>query len=325
MCNRNEWGCQNSVTRFNLEFFVKMTPMKFYYSDKNEINLPPNHRFPIDKYKILREELVKQKIITLDQLIESPLADEEDILRVHTKKYFDGIKNQTLDPKEAKKIGLPLTEELFRRSMSSVGGFLKATEDALQFGFSASLAGGTHHAHRDCGEGFCVFNDFAISCYKIWNTKPETKILIIDLDVHQGNGNSSILNEEKNVFIFSMHGRKNYPYRKIASHLDIELEVDCTDEHYLELLSGAMARFNPHEYDLIMYQAGVDALKEDFFGTLNLTHEGLRKRDQMVFEFASHHQVPLVMALGGGYSKPIEHSVQAYINTYSEAKKIYRF
>lgn len=299
--------------------------MNFYFADQNEINLPQNHRFPIDKYKILREELINHKILAPSQLIASPQANEEDVLRVHTEKYFLGIKHQTLDLKESKKIGLPLTEELFKRSMSSVGGFIKASEDALTYGFSATLSGGTHHAHRDSGEGFCVFNDFAISAYKIWNKKPNFKILIIDLDVHQGNGNSSILNKEQNVFIFSMHGRKNYPYRKIPSHLDIELEEDCTDQHYLELLSGAMSKFNPHEFDLIMYQAGVDALKEDFFGTLSLSHEALRQRDRIIFEFAHSHGIPLVMALGGGYSRPISHSIEAYMNTYKEAKKIYLF
>jgi len=253
------------------------------------------------------------------------MASDEDILRVHAENYFYQVKNLTLDPKEAKKIGLPLTVELFRRSSASVGGFLSACADALKFGFSASLAGGTHHAHRDAGEGFCVFNDFAIAAYKLWTKNSDLKILIIDLDVHQGNGNSSILNKEKNIFIFSMHGRKNYPYRKIPSHLDIDLETDCTDEHYLQLLRESLDKFKLQKFDFIMYQAGVDALKEDKFGTLNLSLDCLRQRDRMVFEYANSHQIPLAMALGGGYSTPIDHSIEAYTNTYREAKMIYKF
>lgn len=294
--------------------------MKVYYADIHEIDLPQKHRFPIDKYRKLRNSLVEKNLLSLEELLPAPFAKLSDIELAHSKEYIYGIKDMSLPRSELRKIGLPVGEQLWKRVLASVGGFLAATENSLIDGFSSSLSGGTHHAHYDSGEGFCVFNDFAIAVRKY----AQLNILIIDLDVHQGNGNSSILKNDDNVFIFSMHGEKNYPYKKIPSHLDIALPADISDEKYLELLSSALAKISLNKFDLVLYQAGVDALEHDSLGTLKLSYNALRERDRLVFEFVKSKGIPLAMALGGGYSKPIDYTVQAYLNTYEEVNKFFR-
>tara|TARA_B100001971_G_C18268036_1_gene596451 strand:+ start:24987 stop:25871 length:885 start_codon:yes stop_codon:yes gene_type:complete len=294
--------------------------MKVFYADTYELPLPEKHRFPIDKYAMLRNKLVEKKLLGEHELFEAPMAQISDLSLAHSMQYIQGIKDQSLDPRELRKIGLPVGEKLWFRTLASVGGFLRACENALQDGFSSSLSGGTHHAHYDRGEGFCVFNDFAIATRKY----AQLNILIIDLDVHQGNGNSSILANDENVFIFSMHGEKNYPYKKVPSHLDIALAEDVSDEEYLDLLKETLQKFKKMNFDFILYQAGVDALKHDSLGTLNLSYEALQARDALVFEYAKEKSLPIAMALGGGYSKPIDASVEAYINTYKEVNKFFR-
>jgi acetoin utilization deacetylase AcuC-like enzyme len=293
--------------------------MKVFYADTYNLPLPDKHRFPIDKYKILREKLLALDILDEKHLIEATQASINDLLLAHKEEYVFGIKDQSLDRRDLRKIGLPVGIELWNRVLASVGGFLNAVEASFEYGFSSSLSGGTHHAHYDSGEGFCVFNDFAIACRK----HAYKNILVIDLDVHQGNGNSSILGKDDNVFIFSMHGEKNYPYRKIPSHLDVALEDGCEDEKYLTLLEQSLKKTESFDFDCIFYQAGVDALIYDSLGTLNLSFNGLRERDKMVFNFVKKHSVPIAMALGGGYSRPIDHTINAYINTYKEVKRAF--
>jgi acetoin utilization deacetylase AcuC-like enzyme len=232
------------------------------------------------------------------------------------------MRDGNLPANELRPIGLPWSPELYQRSLCSVGGFVAATENALSDGFSALLAGGTHHAHRDRGEGYCVFNDFAVATLRLLTQKRVKKVLIIDLDVHQGNGNSSILGDRDDVFIFSMHGERNYPFRKVKSHLDIALPQGCSDEQYLSSLENALQELS--SADIILYQAGVDVLKEDKLGTFALTYEGIRKRDRMIFEFAIQRGIPLALAIGGGYSEPIDFTISAYANTFAEAKLAYQ-
>ena len=294
--------------------------MKIYYADTHEIDLPEKHRFPIDKYKILREKLVQENLVHTSELVPAPFAQISDIELAHAKHYIEGVRDLTLPARELRKIGLPAGAQLWTRVLASVGGFMAASHSAMDDGFSASLSGGTHHAHYDSGEGFCVFNDFAIVVRK----NVQRNILIIDLDVHQGNGNSSILKDDSNVFIFSMHGEKNYPYRKIPSHLDIALNSDVSDEFYLDQLKNALNKLSLMKFDLILYQAGVDALIHDSLGTLNLSYDALAQRDELVFEMATSLGIPLAMALGGGYSKPINYTVDAYLNTYRKVNKFYR-
>ncbi len=292
---------------------------KFFYTDHIEVPLPPDHRFPMRKYRMLREKLLAEKILTLDQLFKAPKALDLDLLRAHTPYYIEGLRNNTLTEKELRPIGLTWTPELLLRSYTTVGGFVSTVEHALQDGFSALLAGGTHHAHRDRGEGYCVFNDFAVGALKLLEEKRVKKILIIDLDVHQGNGNSSILGLRDDIFILSMHGEKNYPFRKVPSHMDVPLPEKTEDETYLKTLEQALSSL-PTDADMIFYQAGVDNLKEDTLGTFDLSFKGLMKRDQMIFEFSQGK--PIAMAIGGGYARPIELTVEAHANTFRVAREI---
>lgn len=290
----------------------------FFYTDYIEVPLPANHRFPMRKYRMLREKLLRDQVVTESQLIRAPKALDADLLRAHTEHYVMGLKNNTLSEKELRPIGLPWSEDLLLRSYSSVGGFIAATDEALEKGFSALLAGGTHHAHAGSGEGYCVFNDFAVASLRLLELKKVKKILIIDLDVHQGNGNSSILGERDDIFILSLHGERNYPFRKVPSHMDIPLPAKTEDAEYLKAFEMALGRIDVKEFDLILYQAGVDNLKEDQLGTFELTFAGLKKRDQMVFEYSQ--KLPLALAIGGGYASPIELTVEAHTNTFKVAK-----
>lgn len=298
---------------------------RIFYTDHFEVPLPEGHRFPMEKYRLVKHALISRGILEASQLLPAPLAKQQDLLRAHTKTYVEGLFSHSLPTKETRPIGLPLGEALLQRSLASVGGFLKACDYALQDGFSAVLAGGTHHAHADRGEGFCVFNDFAVASLKLLQEGRVKKILIIDLDVHQGNGNSSILGERDDVFILSLHGEKNYPFRKVPSHLDVALPEGTQDEEYLDALKKALNQIEEITFDLIMYQAGVDVLMEDRFGTFHLTHAGVRRRDQIVFELAKGRSTPLVMALGGGYGDPLSSSIEAYVGTYEMARKVYSF
>jgi acetoin utilization deacetylase AcuC-like enzyme len=292
----------------------------FFYADHIEVPLSQGHRFPMIKYRLLREKLMEEGIISPSQLFQGPEVFDEDLLRAHTPDYVYALKNHTLSHKELRPIGLDWSEDLLKRSYVSVGGFVAATNSALKNGFSALLAGGTHHAHADRGEGYCVFNDFAVGALRLLEQKKVKKILIIDLDVHQGNGNSSILGKRDDVFILSLHGEKNYPFRKIPSHLDVGLPEHTNDEQYLESLKKALNSIR-FPFDMIFYQAGVDGLKEDSLGTLDLSFDGLRERDKVVFNFAKNF--PTAMAIGGGYAHPIELTVMAHVNTFKTAKNVY--
>lgn len=275
----------------------------------------------MSKYEKLRSQLLQQSILPEIKFIEADVCSVEDLYLAHDQKYVDDVLSLTLERKKARAVGLPLSAAMILRARASLQSFMSATEVALDEGISSSLAGGTHHAHADKGEGFCFFNDFAVVCRKLHQKDPNKKILILDLDVHQGNGNSSILNQDKNVTIVSFHGRTNYPYKKVPSHIDIEFERGASDEEYLEKLTKTLTKLNG--YDLVLYQAGVDALEHDTFGSLNLSYEGLAKRDRLVFQYAKRQGVPLAMALGGGYTDPVDLSVEAYLNSYRELKKIY--
>ncbi len=273
------------------------------------------------KYTLLYEKLVSEKIVSPDQVYPGPEIDRQDLLLAHDLRYVEGIQKGTLPAQELRPIGLPWSPGMYQRSLCSVGGFLAATENAISDGFSALLAGGTHHAHRDRGEGFCVFNDFAVAALKLLSTNRVRKILIIDLDVHQGNGNSSILGERDDVFILSLHGERNYPFRKVRSHLDVPLPEGTGDEFYLSELERVM-KLVP-DADIIFYQAGVDVLKEDKLGTFALSFEGIRQRDRLIFDYARRKNLPLAMAAGGGYGQPIQLSIEAHANTFREARSVF--
>lgn len=274
---------------------------------------------------MLREQLIRENILSIEQLEPSQMATFEDLLFAHSPNYITEIKTGNVDMNQFKRIGFPWSEKLFERSVASVYGTKNAAIYALKNKIAGNLAGGTHHAHYDRGEGFCVFNDIAVATNFLLENNMAKKIAIIDLDVHQGNGNSSILGHKNNVFILSLHGEKNYPYQKVNSHLDIGLPDFCDDDLYLENLNNAMKAIVQFQPDFIFYQMGVDALKEDKLGKLNLTFEGLMKRDEIVLNYAHQNNIPLTLTLGGGYAEPIELTVQAYANTYRVAKNIYLF
>ena len=297
--------------------------VKVFYSDKYTFPLPGEHRFPIDKYRLVRESLIENNILSEDELFEPRLASKEQILLSHTKEYFESFETGNIDSRAMRKVGFPWSYELHLRSLASVGGSIESAEEALKDGVGGNLAGGTHHAFTGHGEGFCVFNDFAVVINYLQKNKLAKKIAIVDLDVHQGNGNASLLKDNKGVFILDMHGKNNYPFKKIPSTLDIELEDNVKDEEYLKMLSNYIGRvfeFNP---DIILYQAGVDALKEDHLGRLSLSKEGLMERDRIVLSESKNRNIPVSLALGGGYSRPIEHTIESYCNTYKVVKEIF--
>ncbi len=297
--------------------------MEVFYSDQYTIPLPVGHRFPMTKYRLLRDFLLSENILLAGELHSSPLASPELLHLAHTRDYVDAMRTGTAPVEMMKKIGFPWSIDLYNRSCAAVGGALAAAQSALQFRISGNLAGGTHHSHADSGEGFCVFNDIAVVARWLRKQRLARRIAIIDLDVHQGNGNSSILKNDPDLFIFSMHGERNYPFVKIPSHLDIALPNGADDDLFLANLKVGLEQIEHFDPDFVFYQMGVDPLKEDKLGKMNLTHLGLIERDRMVLEFCEESNIPVSLALGGGYADPIELSVQAYANTYRVAKKIY--
>ena len=297
--------------------------MKVFYSDTYTIPLPDGHKFPMSKYRMIRDALLERNILDISELFESPIFSPEELTLAHDPNYVASVCDLTLDPKIVRRIGFPLTPDLVKRSLATVGGAVSASEIALEEGISGNLAGGTHHALYDAGEGFCVFNDIAVASLRLLNARKVNRIAIIDVDVHQGNGNSALLGDLPQIFIFSMHGRKNYPFIKVPSTVDIELEDGVGDDEYCTILHSYLPKFTEHKPDIIFYLGGSDPLETDSLGRLSLTMNGLAERDRMVLEWAKREGIPVSMALGGGYSKPIEHTVNAHVQTYQIAKSIF--
>lgn len=299
--------------------------MRVFYSDTFNLPLPDKHRFPNTKYRMLRETLLDEGILDPAYLQLSPLVDRKDVLRAHDADYVEAFETGTLDAKAIRRIGFPWSEHLVTRTQATAGGAVAAARAALEDGLSGQLAGGTHHAHRDFGSGYCIYNDFAIAALALLNAGEARRIAIIDLDVHQGDGNGAILGTNPDVFVFSMHGEKNFPFRKTVSDLDVPLADGLGDDAFLDTLDEylpAVFAFGP---DLVLYQTGVDGLAEDKLGRLDLSHEGLMARDRRVLSACLERGIPVSMGIGGGYADPIEASVAAYANTYRVAKSLYRF
>ena len=297
--------------------------MQVFYSDTFTLPLPEKHRFPGGKYRMLRERLIADGLVREDQLVESPLAATEDILRAHDADYVEAFETGTLDDKAIRRIGFPWSKQLVTRTRATAGGAVAAAKAALEDGIAGQLAGGTHHAHRDFGSGYCIYNDHAIAALSLIETGLARRIAIIDLDVHQGDGNAAILTPVPEVFVFSMHGEKNFPFRKTVSDLDVPLPDQMEDEAYLETLERHLPAVFAFAPDLVLYQSGVDALSHDKLGRLSLTHDGLMQRDAAVLSACRARGIPVALGLGGGYADPIEASVEAYANTYRVAKRLY--
>lgn len=296
-----------------------------FYADYIELPLPDGHRFPADKYRLTREKIKRDLELSDKNFKPSPLATREDLLLVHSRDYVDAVINGQLEPSAQRRIGFPWSEGLVRRCLASTGGTYHAALSALISGYGAQLAGGTHHAHYDFGAGYCVFNDFAVTAAKLRQEGSVRKVAIIDLDVHHGDGNASLLASDPNTFVFSMHGARNYPARKPPSDLDIALANGTGDEEFCSHLTAGLVKVAEFHPDLILYQAGVDALTEDTLGYLDLTHQGLMERDKLVFSYAKSSAIPIVHVLGGGYGEPLSATIEAYSNTFRVAFEIYDF
>ncbi len=298
---------------------LRCSAFKLFYCDHHHFPLPPGHKFPVTKYRLLRERLSADGAFELE---EARLATRDEVLLIHTPAYADGFLNGDLPAAVMRRIGFPWSPELVRRTLASAGSTLKAVDAALAQGMAGTLAGGTHHAFRGEGSGFCVFNDLAIAIEHVRAYYPIRRIAVVDLDVHQGDGTAAIFSGDHGVFTLSVHGRKNFPFRKQQSSLDVELEDGTGDDEYLSQVEKALAHVWHFRPEMILYQAGVDGLNSDQLGRLELSAEGLGRRDEMVLNGAKRLGIPLAITLGGGYSEPLELTVNAHANTFRIASQI---
>lgn len=286
--------------------------------------LPDKHRFPMIKYDLLPKQLLYEGTCTEANFFVPEEMSLDHILKVHNKEYVTNLCNLTLSYHEIRKTGFPLTEELVKREIIIADGTIKGGAYALEYGVAFNIAGGTHHAYSDHGEGFCLFNDQAIAAKYLLDKKLVRQILIVDLDVHQGNGTAEIFHDTSEVFTFSMHGKNNYPFKKEQSDLDIPLDDDTGDKQYLTILKeNLVSLINKVKPDFIFYLAGADVLQTDKLGKLSLSLAGCKERDRIVFETCKAHNIPVQCSMGGGYSPEIKYIIEAHANTYRLAQDIY--
>ncbi|MEM9917080.1 MAG: histone deacetylase [Bacteroidota bacterium] len=298
--------------------------LKVAYSEVYKYQLPEGHRFPMSKYELLPEQLLYEGTITEDNLFEPSPLDEATILQTHDATYWERLKNLELSKKEIRQIGFPLSEALVQRGRHIANGTIQCALFAQQHGAALNIAGGTHHSFRDRGEGFCLLNDIAIASNYLLNNRLCDKILVVDLDVHQGNGTASIFKEDERVFTFSMHGAKNYPLRKEQSDLDIGLPDKTTDQPYLKILNETLPTLiDQVEPDFIFYLSGVDVLQTDKLGRLALSIQGCKERDRVVLDACQKHKIPVAISMGGGYSPRLAQIVEAHANTYRVAQNLF--
>jgi len=288
---------------------------RLWYCDHHAFPLPAGHRFPVAKYRLVRERLAATGLFEFEP---APPADAAVIAKAHAADYVRRFLEGKLDAAAMRRIGFPWSEGLVRRTLVSVGGTLKACDDALAKGWGGNLAGGTHHAFHAEGSGFCVFNDIAVAIRHLGR-----RAAVVDLDVHQGDGTAEIFEEDAEVFTLSIHGEKNFPFRKRASKLDIGLADGTGDDEYLTVLETALPRVFEFAPEVVFYQSGVDGLADDTLGRLKLTLEGLARRDHLVVAACRDAGLPLIITLGGGYSSPIEKTAEAHAQTFAVAARIF--
>jgi acetoin utilization deacetylase AcuC-like enzyme len=320
----NSWSLPSWVGRCFAARAEDATPFRIYYADVFEVKLPTGHRFPMGKYEMVRKQLETNIMFGGVSFLVSPIAEIEDILLVHSEDFVYSFLRGTLSAKETRRIGFPWSAALVQRTLASVGGTVASTRDVIEgrFRCAAQLAGGTHHAFPDHGEGFCIFNDIAVAArVALRDYASIRRILVLDLDVHQGNGVAAIFADDSRVFTCSFHGRGNYPFKKQRSDIDIEFEDGTGDEDYLQMLEIWLPRIMAkHSPDLVFFQAGVDALAEDRLGRLALTRAGLRRRNALVFDhILQNSNAGIVVCMGGGYADPISKSVEAHADVYVDA------
>ncbi len=298
--------------------------LKVAWSSVYKYSVPEGHRFPMIKYELLPEQLVYEGTLTNSNFFEPAPLDEEVILWTHEKSYWEKLKTQQLTKKEIRAIGFPMTEALVKRGTHISNGTVQCALFAKQYGCAMNIAGGTHHSFTYKGEGFCLLNDFAIASNYLLKKGLSKKILIIDLDVHQGNGTAQIFRNENRVFTFSMHGEKNYPARKEVSDLDIGLADGTEDSFYLKVLSNTLPTLLEEvEPDFVFYLSGVDVLKSDKLGRLGMSLSGCKERDKIVLEICKKNNLPVAISMGGGYAERIAHVVEAHTNTYRVAQEVF--
>lgn len=300
--------------------------LKIAYDTIYHHPLPKGHRFPMEKYSLLPEQLLYEGTCSKANFFSPGLLSEEQILRTHKEEYWLKLKELKLSRAEERRTGFPLSAKLVERERRINQGTIETALYALQYGISMNIAGGTHHAYTDRGEGFCLLNDIAIAAHYLLDKHLAQRILVVDLDVHQGNGTAEIMADEERVFTFSMHGAKNYPLHKEQSDLDIGLPDHCEDEEYLcnlkQYLPQVLEEFKP---DFIFYQSGVDVLASDKLGRLGLTKEGCKSRDRFVLESARELNIPVSISMGGGYSTKISDIIEAHANTFRVALDLVHF
>jgi len=298
--------------------------MQVYYHDTYTFPLPDGHRFPIEKYALLRMHLLSKGILLPDELYVAEPASREQLLRVHTAGYVDRVLNGDLSQKELRRIGFPWSQQMVERARRSVGSTIAACRSASKDGIAVNLAGGTHHAYPDHGEGYCVFNDVAVAARQMQAEGCAQQILILDCDVHQGNGSAAIFASDQSVFTFDIHGAKNFPFHKEISDLDIALLDASGDEMYLDALQDGLNRaLDCTHAELAIFLAGADPFSEDRLGRLSLSKYGLAERDRMVFAQLRRAGIPVAVVMAGGYGKNIQDTVDIHIQTVKLAKSFF--
>jgi acetoin utilization deacetylase AcuC-like enzyme len=296
--------------------------MKIYYCDHFDLPLPAGHRFPMAKYSRLRERVAASELSATHELVVPESATDEQLLRVHTRDYLERVKNGTLSESAIRRIGFPWSEGMVERSRRSVGGTLAACRSALEDGVAVNLAGGTHHAFSDRGEGFCVFNDAAVAARAMQAEERAERVVILDCDVHQGNGTAAIFADDPTVFTFSIHGANNFPFRKIESDLDVPLPNGTAGASYLYALEGGLAAaLKAANADLAIYLAGADPFVRDRYGKLALSHADLLARDRLVFDYCRDRGLPIATVMSGGYAEDIEEIVNIHYGTVGMAAR----
>ncbi|HEU4722567.1 MAG TPA: histone deacetylase [Gemmatimonadaceae bacterium] len=285
-------------------------------SSRYTFPLPEGHRFPVAKYAMLRDAVIAQGIVAAERVLDPPRVGDDALLLVHTPEYVRRFREGALDAAELRRLGFPWSPGLVERSYRAVGGTVAAARHALEHGLAMNLAGGTHHAFPDHGEGFCVFNDVAVAVRLLRRDGLARRVAVVDLDVHQGNGTHAIFAGDADVYTFSMHGGKNYPFHKVAGTLDLELADGTGDEAYLDMLRDALPRvLAASSPDLVVYIAGADPHEGDQLGRLALTFDGLARRDAFVLDSCREVGIPVAITIGGGYGRRIEDTVAAHART----------
>ena len=279
-----------------------------------------DHKFPINKFSKLADYLLEQKIVS--KFYKPYPCSDETLKRAHSEKYISDIKNKTLDESIVKKIGFPLVDSVVQRSLIATGGTVLASKLAINFGIACNTAGGSHHANFEGGAGYCVFNDVAVASQYLLERGLAGKILIVDLDVHQGNGNADIFKDNRNVFTFSMHSKSNYPAKKSLSDLDVELENNTEDKEYLKILKLYIHELNKENFDFVFYIAGVDIHYNDRLGKLKISDDGIKKRDELITENFFSKGIPLCGVLGGGYNKDFKKLVELHSFLHKSCAKL---